>query len=233
MPDAWLGKASSRPRVSTASKSPSAPLSDGFFILDAVRNSNHDVLNLFLNKDRSLAFTRSLEASEHGASAMHLATCDKIALSLLQAAREGAMFSNGSDPASKLVNSLDAKGRTPLMMSCKAANYPLTKLLLRNGADPLPSDDKRMNVLHYAAEGGNAGITLLLIKSVGLWGKKGPQASQPKASTVSRRSQGVISSEAAARFVNAADLMGRTPLHYSVFYGSLEATRALIGALID
>lgn len=162
---------------------------------------------------------------------MHLATDERIAQSLLRAAREGAVFSNHADPASKLVNAIDGKGQTPLMMACMAGHYPLAKLLLSNGADPLSCDDKSMNVLHFCQEGGNPGCTLLILKNIGLWGRRGPQASQVKAP--SNRNRAAVRAAEASGLVNAPDSFGRTPLHYSVYYGSVESTRALIGEIFS
>ena len=56
---------------------------------------------------------------------------------------------------SKLLNSRDSSGSTPLHESIKSKSFEVTKLLIELGADVTAVDDVGQSILHIAATVGN------------------------------------------------------------------------------
>ncbi|GAX80664.1 hypothetical protein CEUSTIGMA_g8099.t1 [Chlamydomonas eustigma] len=194
--------------------------SDGFFLMDASKAGNHQVLELFLSKNPALVFAKS---QEDGSTPWHYAAQEGHAqvLELLTSVTKNAAISNTFDPVAKVINCQNTKGQTSLMLACRGGHFSCVKLLLSNGAIPTMEDVQGLNSLHYSALGMNAGCTLQLLKKVGLWGAAGPQA----VAASNKESNKELFS-----FINGVDAFGRTPLHYAAWVGDAESAVALMGA---
>jgi len=185
-------------------------------VTEAAKTGNLDVVELFLKKNRALVFAHS---EEDHSTAWHLAAQgghDEVLKLLISVTKEAAV-SNNFNPVSKVINEQNAKGQTALMLACRGGYYRCAKLLINQGADPLPVDSTGLNALHYAALGSNEGIIAQLLKAAKLWGPQGPRPPKPE-------------DTALQKFVNCMDPYGRTPLHYAAWTGQLDGAQALLSA---
>lgn len=123
--------------------------SDAFFLADAARTGNAEVVRLFLRKNPALVYATTADKSTpwHVASdAGHLFILDV----LVEVTRANAV-SNTFDPITKVINQQNAKGQTALMLACAGGHADCAAKLLSLGAHLLVADEGGLSALHYAA----------------------------------------------------------------------------------
>eukprot|EP00798_Chlamydomonas_sp_ICE-L_P023128 gene23128-30329_t len=151
--------------------------SDGFFIMDAAKKGNLDVVRLFLKKNPALVY--AVSTSQERSTAWHLAAQEgqhDVLQLLVEATRQSAV-SNTFDPISKVVNAQNSIGRTALMLACKGGHQRCVQVLLENGADILPQCNAGLHCLHYSGMTSQGGPCVLeILRHSGLWGDDGPLA---------------------------------------------------------
>lgn len=114
------------------------------------------------------------------------------------------------DITTRLVNRVNYRGQTPLMLAVESGHPDVVEHLLTHGADPWIRDRMRGETcLHYAVE-----MCQLTIMTTIL--------SQPTLQSGHRRFP------PEARLVNVASTSGLTPLHYACFLENAEMVRVLL-----
>lgn len=123
--------------------------SDGFFLTDAARNGNVDVLRLFLRKNPALVYA----VARDGSTAWHIAAEQGNAevLQLLISTTRDAAVSNTFSPLAKVINTLNSRSQTALMLACRGGHAAAAELLLDNGAQLFVADVSGCTALHHAA----------------------------------------------------------------------------------
>lgn len=174
-------------------------------------------------------------ALHRAAAAGHLDVCQSILEPLKQrtAATEALVAAGRRKPAAPAkwrrlldaaLNQRNGKGFTPLMLACRGGHALVAAYLLREGADPLASDEaNRRTALHYAAAGGHVEcLRLLCGEGTVVPGPQGP-----------RRLRDVIVEDmqvSSCRYIDQRAFGGLTALHFAVVTGNLEAVQALLQA---
>ena len=137
---------------SSSSSAPGAPRftpSDGFFLTDAARTGNTEVLRLFLRKNPALVYA----VAGDGSTAWHLSAeqGNAAVLQLLISTTKEAAMSNTFSPLAKVINQPNARGQTALMLGCRAGHVSVVELLLAHGAQLFVADQDGCTALHHAA----------------------------------------------------------------------------------
>lgn len=128
----------------------------------------------------------------------------------------------------------DKRHRTPLHFAAMRAQAGTAELLLRYGANPDALGGRLCTPLHHAAEHRRGGQTVRILLKHTAFRDRADGAD--KAEGADRAGEnGGKTSFCGAPTVDAADLLGRTPLHYAAESGDVDGLRALAehGAKVD
>jgi ankyrin repeat protein len=140
------------------------------------------------------------------------------------------MLAEGTD-----VNQPTPQGATPLHFAARSGQMTITRLLLRQGADPLAVYQSEWMPLHFAAKGGHVDVAKLLLEHGapvnGLEGKIAPL--HIAVQEHQRRMASFLLGQGAT--IQAAFKEGWTALHIAAQTGDADMTRLLLnsGAPID
>lgn len=121
-----------------------------------------------------------------------------------------------------LVNEVDRKGRTPLMLACAAGHTEATETLLRLGADRWAADKKHGDTaLHYASRFGHEACVRLLIES---------SDRHQQAASIARRSSptSLVRSSRRGAYKDVQNDEGFSALHYAVGSDQLHVVQVCL-----
>ncbi|GLI63859.1 hypothetical protein VaNZ11_006969 [Volvox africanus] len=188
--------------------------SDAFFIFDAAKNGSIDIVRLFLEKSKWLAYATDTEESTpwHVAAAEGYDAVVKVLIdaALVNKTSEGSLL--------KLINRKNAKGQTPLMLACGRGHVTCARLLLDSGAALLFTDATGRSALHHAAlypgvdsKGDCVGLFLEYMQR----------------RLFLERHKFETHASIIRRHADAADKYGRTPLHCAAWSGNVRAVHTL------
>ncbi|RYW88246.1 hypothetical protein D7219_12480 [Legionella pneumophila] len=127
-----------------------------------------------------------------------------------------------------VVDCLNAKGQTPLMLAALQGNVTIAQLLIAGGAQPDRCDHKQLNSLHYAILGKSETVALHVLP---LLRQRHYASQEGMTPLLYAAQQGMLSVVSAlcsdSNALNQVDSLGRNALHLAALHGHVHVIKYL------